>query len=222
VNKSNKKLFQSLPPDKESALQFVEITAKGLMYNPMSSYYRTIDSLNTCILDYIKKDVIHRRDVDFGTRQTFSDKQPFNVFVFDSEHELHDSHQECIGILFHKTQTKTHNIYFVYCKTYYKIPKIHDNWNDEYSSKKVRQPIPQKIEVKFLCYLVRCNNEDIPRLPQKNYSIEDAKTDLLEQIPIFFRKLRKISPELLPNNNRNRNTNITRTFVDSSFGINEI
>ena len=179
------------------------------------SSYRTIDALNTCILDYIKKDVIHRSNVDFGTQQ------PFNVFVFDSEHDLSDFHEKSIGILFYKTQTKTHNIYFVYCKTYYKIPKIYNNWNDdEDSSRKVRQPIPQKIEVKFLCYLVRCDNFSIARLPGKNYSTEDAKNDLLEQIPIFYRKLRKISPELLPTNNKNRNTSINRAFVNASFGIN--
>lgn len=181
---------------------------------PGSSYRGTIDALNTCILDYIKKDVIHRSDVDFGTRQTFRDKQPFNVFVFDSVHDLADSHEKFIGILFYKTQTKTHNIYFVYCKTYYKIPKIHKNWND------VSQPIPQKIEVKFLCYLVRCNNDGIFMLPEKDYSTEDAKNDLLIQIPKFYRKLRQISPELLPTNNKNRNTNINRDFVNASFGIN--
>jgi hypothetical protein len=208
-----------LPEDQINALQCVEIIANRLDYSG-SSYGRTIDALNTCILDYIKKDVIHRSDVDFGTRQTFRDKQPFNVFVFDSERDLEYHHEKFIGILFYKTQTKTHNIYFVYCKTYYKIPKIHDNWNsDEEFSKKVRQPIPQKIEVKFLCYLVRCNNDGIFMLPEKDYSTEDAKNDLLEQIPIFYKRLRKISPELLPTNNKNRNTNINRAFINASFGI---
>jgi hypothetical protein len=216
----NNKLVKNLPEDQINALQSVEITSRNIMY-PMSDYYRTIDTLNICILDYIKKEVIHRSDVDFGTRQTFRDKQPFNVFVFDTEHELNDYHEKFIGILFYKTQTKTHNIYFVYCKTYYKIPKIYNNWNDdEDSSKKVRQPIPQKIEVKFLCYLVRCDNFGIFRLPGKNYSTEDAKKDLLEQIPIFYRKLRKISPELLPTNNKNRNTNVNPAFINASFGIN--
>jgi hypothetical protein len=32
--------------------------------------------------------------------------------------------------------------------------------------------------------------------------MEDTKNDLLEQIPIFYEKLRKISPELLPTKNR--------------------
>jgi hypothetical protein len=56
-------------------------------------------------------------------------------------------------------------------------------------------------------------------LPEKDYSTEDAKNDLLEQIPIFYKRLRKISPELLPTNNKNRNTNINRAFINASFGI---
>jgi hypothetical protein len=88
-----------LPEDQINALQCVEIIANRLDYSG-SSYGRTIDALNTCILDYIKKDVIHRSDVDFGTRQTFRDKQPFNVFVFDSERDLEYHHEKFIGILF--------------------------------------------------------------------------------------------------------------------------
>ena len=57
-------------------------------------------------------------------------------------------------------------------------------------------------ETNFFYYLVRYDNHDIFRLPKKDYSMEDTKNDLLEQIPIFYEKLRKISPELLPTKNR--------------------
>jgi hypothetical protein len=109
--------------------------------------------------------------------------------------------QEILGILFYKTQTKSHNIYFVYRKT---------------STKSSPQ---ETEEVNFLCYLVRCNNDnrDRPHLSTKDYSIEDAKEEILRQIPIFYEKLKKISSGLLPRNNRN----INQDFINRSFGNNK-
>ena len=152
-----------------------------------------IDSFNRFLLDHIKKDVIHQRTYDLAI------KQIFNVFFIEGSGGAYDP--EIIGILFYKTQTTTHNIYFVYRKIKY----IQGNRETE--------------KVNFLCYLVRCKNDDggFPRLTPKDYSIEDAKNDLLEQIPIFYQKLSKISSGLLPRNN----TNINRAFVNRSFGNNK-
>jgi hypothetical protein len=174
--------------NESNLLPFVPMNA-GIIQTYLPTLGGNIGSFNSFLLDYIKKDIIHQRTYDLAI------KQIFNVFFIDNT--LYDL--EIIGILFYKTQTTTHNIYFVYRK----IKFTRDN----------------KEKVNFLCYLVRCKNDDggLPRLLKKDYSIEDAKNDLLEQIPIFYQKLSKISSGLLPRNN----TNINRAFVNRNFGNNE-
>jgi hypothetical protein len=174
--------------NESNLLPFVPMNA-GIIQTYLPTLGGNIGSFNSFLLDYIKKDIIHQRTYDLAI------KQIFNVFFIDNT--LYDV--EIIGILFYKTQTTTHNIYFVYRKIKY----TRDNTE----------------KVNFLCYLVRCKNDDggYPRLLEKDYSIEDAKNDLLEQIPIFYQKLSKISSGLLPRNN----TNINRAFVNRSFGNNK-
>jgi hypothetical protein len=179
--------------NESNLLPFVPMNAGILPNHSLISL--KIDLFNSFLLDHIKKDVIHQRSYDLAI------KQIFNVFFIEGSGGAYDPYDpEIIGILFYKTQTTTHNIYFVYRKIKY----IQGNRETE--------------KVNFLCYLVRCKNDDggYPRLLKKDYSIEDAKNDLLEQIPIFYEKLRKISSGLLPRNN----TNINRAFVNKSFGNN--
>ena len=174
--------------NESNLLPFVSMNAELLPNHSLIS--SKINSFNRFVLDYIKKDVIHQRINDLAI------KQIFNVFFIEGG--AYDP--EILGILFYKTQTTTHNIYFVYRKIKY----TEGNRETE--------------KVNFLCYLVRSKNddEDFPKLPKKDYLIDDAKKDLLEQIPIFYEKLRKISSGSLPRNN----TNINKAFVNRSFGSN--
>ena len=176
--------------NESNLLPFAPINAIESPNNSLIS--SKINSFNRFVLDYIKKDVIHQRIYDLAI------KQIFNVFFIDGG-DFYDP--EILGILFYKTQTTTHNIYFVYRKIKY------TKGNKETE------------KVNFLCYLVRCKNDDrdYPRLLEKDYSINDAKDEMLTQIPIFYEKLRKISSGLLPRNN----TNINKAFVNRSFGNNK-
>lgn len=175
--------------NESNLLPFVPMNAVILPDHSLIS--SKIESFNRFVLDYIKKDVIHQRTNDLAI------KQIFNVFFIEG---VGAYDPEILGILFYKTQTTTHNIYFVYRKIKY------------------TQGNRETEKINFLCYLVKSKNDDgdFPKLPKKDYLIEDAKKDLLEQIPIFYEKLRKISSGSLPRNN----TNINKSFVNRSFGSN--
>jgi hypothetical protein len=177
--------------NESNLLPFAPINAELIPNHSLIS--SKIERFNSFVLDYIKKDVIHQRIYDLAI------KQIFNVFFIEGGGGAYDP--EILGILFYKTQTITHNIYFVYRKIKY----TRGNKETE--------------KVNFLCYLVRCKNDDggYPRLLEKDYSINDAKDEMLTQIPIFYQKLRKISSGLLPRNN----TNINKAFVNRNFGNNK-